>query len=1032
MMIRFFASHKTAANLLMLVFLILGFFVVFQIRRETLPDFSEDQVQVTAVYPGATAEEVEEAICQRIEDAVDKVNNVKEVISVAKEGMGSVTVEMEPGADFQQFQNDIKTEVEAIDNFPDIVEKPVIKPLNRTDMVVSLAVTGPMSLADLKAYCEELKEKIQRKPSINQVEIAGFSQHQYKIEIPQETLMAYGLSIDDIARTIGEQNSNLPAGTLKTNERDFSIRFNDRRRTIPELKNMTVITGSSGAEIKLGDIAKITDDFELDEAKILFNGKRAGLLNITKPKSKDSLTIFDELNDFLQNERKIKPAGVKFYLTNNVSSIIRDRLNLLVKNGIQGIILVFLVLWLFFNLRFSFWVAMGLPISFMGAMFFIYLLNISINMISMVALLIAIGLLMDDAIVISENIATHIARGKKAVEAAIDGTKEVAVGVISSFATTVCVFGALFGIEGNVGKILRVIPIVLTLVLMVSLVEAFLILPQHLAHSFSHKQYIESKSWLRTKINFLIDWYRTNVVGRFATAAIPHRYMFIGCVICVFIISIGMVAGGLVKFRLFPDLDGDVIVARVLMAQGTPLKKTEAIADKLVNGLEKVNAFYKDKQPGKKDLIESTSVQFNVNTDADESGAHVVTVTADLLPGNERNTSINDILSSWRKNTGRIPNVISLTFKDFQPGPGGSPIDIRLKGENLKDLKRASLELQQKLKSYAGVHDITDNMRPGKMEIVLKLKPGAMKEGLTSNIIASQLRAAYHGSVADELQIDSESYEISVKLSDVRHDNIKRFDNFFIKLSDGRQIPLSAVTSIKSARGFAAISRKDGIRSVSIKAELDRKKANAQEVIADLRKNFLPGLCEKYPVWTDFEGESKESKETGTSMARSFVLGIIGIFILLSFQFKSYAEPLIVMMAIPMAIIGVIWGHFLMDKSLSMPSMMGFISLSGIVVNDSILLMEFIKIKVKEGNSVTEAAIEASKARFRPVMLTSLTTIAGLLPLLSERSMQAQMLIPLAISVVFGLAASTIMVLFVVPALYMIYQDWHPSTAEAD
>lgn len=1028
-MIRFFASHKTAANLLMLIFLLLGIVVIFQIRRETLPDFSKDQVQITVAYPGATAEEVEEAICERVEDAVDKVNNVKEVISIAREGTGTLTVEMEPGANFQQFQDDIRTEVEAIDNFPEFVEKPVIKPLNRTDNVLSIAVTGPMSLADLKAYCNMLKEKLQRYPDINQIEIKGFSQHQFKIKIPPEKLMAYGLSIDDIANTIGGQNTNLPAGTLKTGERDYSIRFNDRRRTIQELGDMTVITGSSGAEIKLGTIARITDDFEQDEDKILFNGERAGLLEITKSKSKDTLVIYDEVQEFLKEEEKSKPPGVEFYVTNNISVIVRDRLELLITNGIQGIILVFLTLWLFFNLRFSFWVAMGLPVSFLGAMFFMNLLGLSINMISMVALLIGIGLLMDDGIVISENIASHIARGKKAVDAAVDGTREVSVGVISSFVTTVCVFGALFGVEGDVGKILRVIPVVLTLVLLVSLVEAFLVLPNHLSHSLAKHGLNNSSGRIRGRIDRYIKWFRINVIGRFARLAIPYRYAFVGCVVGIFIISIGMVAGGILKFRLFPDLDGDNIVARVLMPQGTPLEKTEEIAARLVDSLKKVNTHFKPKQPGQKDLIKQSSIQFNVNTDAGESGAHVVTVSADLLPGNQRHTSVNDILAYWRKVTGKVANVINISFKDLQPGPGGNPIDIRLKGNDLKKLKSASLELQQKLKNYAGVYDITDDMRPGKMELVLKLKPGAMKEGLTSAIIASQLRAAYHGSVADEVQIGKESYEISVKLSDIRQDNIKRFDNFHIKLKDGRQVPLAAVTTIKSDRGFAAISRKDGIRSVSVKAELDRKKANSSEIIADLRKNYLPGLCKRYPgIWTDFEGESKESRETGTSMARSFLLGIIGIFILLSFQFKSYAEPLIVMMAIPMAIIGVVWGHLLMGMPLCMPSMMGFVSLSGIVVNDSILLMEFIKIKIREGNNATEAAVEASMSRFRPVMLTSLTTIAGLLPLLAERSMQAQMLIPLAISIVFGLAASTIMVLFVVPALYMIYRDWRPNS----
>ncbi len=1024
-MIRYFAEHPTAANLLMLLLLLLGISAVFQIRRETMPDHSKPQVQITANYPGATSEEVEEAICQKIEEAVETVNNLKEMKSEAKEGVGIVTVEMEESGNFQQFQNDIKTEVEAIDNFPELVEKPIIKPLNRKDHVVSIAVTGPMSPLNLKAYCENIKDKLKRLPNINQVTLEGFSQHQFKVEISPKSILSYGLNINDIANTVKQQNTNLPAGTLKTPERDYMIRFNDRKKTIDNLENMTIIGGQTGAEIKLGDIAKVSDSFEFDEDKVIFNGQRAGLLKISKTKSQDALTIFDEVQTFLQHEEKIKPPGVNFYITNNVSSIVKDRLMLLTSNGIQGLILVFLVLWLFLSFRFSFWVSMGLPVSFLGALFFMKLMNISINMISMVALLIAIGLLMDDAIVISENIATHMAKGKKALNAAVDGVKEVATGVISSFLTTVFVFGALTTITGTMGKILKVIPIVLIIVLIVSLIEAFFILPSHLAHSFKNKNLNKQNSKVRKKLNSSIEWIKLNIVTRFMNIILPYRYLFIGCLIAVFILSIGMISGGILKFRVFPDIDGDTIVARVLLPQGTPLSKTENIVKNITDALDKVNEHFTPEQPYKNKLIKNISVQYNTNTDAGESGAHVVTVSADLLSGDNRVTSVNDILAYWRKETGSIPEVMTLTYKDSQPGPAGIPIDIRIKGKDLDELKAVSLQIQQHLKTYKGIHDVTDNMRLGKPELILTLKPGALKEGLTSKAIADQLRAAYHGQIADEIQSGPESYEITLKLADMGMDNIKRFDNFYIHLDNGKQVPLSAVTSIKAGRGFAKIYRKDGIRNVAIMAEVDRSKANINEVINDLRKNYTPKLLESHPdVWIDYEGESKEGAKTGKSMAQAFLFGIFGIFILLSFQFKSYFEPLIIMAAIPLAIIGVIWGHILLGITFCMPSAIGFISLAGIVVNDSILIMEFIKIKRKEGLDIKLAAIEASKARFRPVLLTSITTIAGLLPLMTERSMQAQILIPLAVSIVFGLAASTFLVLFVVPTLYMIYDDF--------
>ena len=758
--------------------------------------------------------------------------------------------------------------------------------------------------------------------------------------------------------------------------------------------------------------------------KLFSTAKEPEFSKFQKPKVKMPLLFSMRLKSFWKTKKKLNQTELTFTLHRMYLQLLEIDLHYLLRMVFRGLYLVFLTLWLFLSFRFSFWVSMGLPVSFLGALFFMKIMNISINMISMVALLIAIGLLMDDAIVISENIATHLSKGKKPIDAAVDGVKEVATGVISSFLTTVFVFGSLATISGTMGKILRVIPIVLIIVLIVSLIEAFFILPNHLAHSLKNNNF-SNRNRVRIKLNNIIEWVKNNLVAKFSSRVIKHRYLFTGILIAIFIISIGMIAGGILKFRVFPDLDSDIIAARVLLPQGTPLSKTEKIVNQLTNALKQTNKHFTPEQPNSNNLVENISVQYNTNTDAGESGAHVVTVSADLLSGDNRTTSVNNILSYWREETGSIPEVISLTFKDFQPGPAGTPIDLRIMGNDLDELKKASIKLQQHLHTYEGIHDITDNMRLGKPEIILTLKPGAMKEGLTSKNIADQLRAAYHGKIADEILLGPESYEINVKLTDLSTDNIKKFDNFYIRLNNGKQVPLNSVTSLKTGRGFAKIYRKDGVRNIAIKAEVDRTKANISEIINDLNSNFIPELQKSYPnLWINHEGETKEGAETGDSMIRAFLFGILGIFILLSFQFKSYIEPLIVMAAIPLAIIGVIWGHIILGITFCMPSAIGFISLAGIVVNDSILLVEFIKIKIKEGFDLKAAAIEASKARFRPVMLTSITTIAGLLPLMAERSMQAQILIPLAVSIVFGLAASTFLVLFVVPTLYMIYKDY--------
>jgi len=1026
-MIRYFTLHPTAGNLLMVLFIILGLFVAFQIRRETLPDYSDDEVEITVDYPGASPEEVEQSICLLVEDALDTVSNIDEITSEAKQDKAVITVKMLADGNFQEFTDDIRTEVFAIDDFPDLAEEPVIQTLNKTDPVIDLAVTGPMSVPDLKIYCQHLKTELQRLPQVSLVEIKGFSDHQLLVELDREKLMSYGLSVENITRIISEQDVNLPSGTLKTTDQDILLQFTDRRQTIPELENIIVMTTEEGNEIHLGDIAKITDRFELDEDQIYFNDKRAGVLKISKTKIEDCLRVLDAVKAFVKEKQASAPPGVKFNLTQDASTIVRDRLHLVVVNGIQGLILVFITLWLFFSFRFSFWVVMGLPVSIIGSLFIIYQIGYSLNMFSMMAILIALGMLMDDAIVISENVASHFSKGKTAVQAVIDGISEVTVGVISSFITTICVFGILgLMIRGNVGKVLQVVPVVLIIILAVSLIEAFTILPHHLGHSIKPSDLEPGR--FKKKFNDFIEWVREVLLGRLINRLIDWRYLFCGFVLALFLISLSMIVGGYLKFTVFPDLDSDTIVCRILLPQGTPLEKTEEVVNQVTTALEKVNKHFP--QPDQKDLIKAISTTYNENSDAYENGPHVATVYADLLSGDSRNTKMDDILNLWREETGECPDVLSLKFKDLTPGPGGRPIDIRIYGDDLDQLKTASIRLQHELNTYKGVLDLSDDLRPGKPQRRYQIREGALKHGLTTKKIADQLRSAVYSETADKFQIGPEAYEVDVCQLRDRNNELASLDNFHVTLDDGKQVPLSTVVKQTSGRGYARIARKNGRRYVAVQGDVDKAQTNRAQIFQKLKTGFLPQLEKDLPgIQVGYDGEAKEMSDTGDSIIKSFILGVIGIFIMLSFQFRSYFEPLIVMVAIPLTLIGVIWGHLLMGYEFSMPSAVGFVSLAGIVVNDSILLVEFIKIKRREGVSVDIAAKNASKARFRAVILTSLTTIAGLLPLMTEKSMQAQVLIPLAITIVFGLLASTVLVLLVIPTLYTIADDFGLTSA---
>ena len=1028
-MIAWFARHPTAANLLVVVLVFMGITSLPKLQRETFPDFTPLEVEVRVPYPGASAEDVEEGICLPLEDAIDGINDVEEVRCDAREGLGAVVVKMHEGADFARFLDDVKTEAEAIDSFPEQAETPVITQLGRTDKVVAIGVTGPMAAPDLKAYAEQLKTRLQLLPEVSMVEVQGFSQHQLRVSIPAQILRQYSISMEDVANAIARQGVDLPAGTLETAAQTLLLRFTDLRRTPAELSELVVV-GASGrsGELRLGDIATISDRFELDEDKFILDGQRAALLQVTKTKSQDTLTVVEAVKAFLDQERHRAPPAVRFVLTRDSSSIVKDRLQMLVRNGAQGLVLVFLVMWLFFRLRFALWVAMGLPVSFLGALFFMSVLGLSINMITMVALLIALGLLMDDAIVIAENIATHYyQKHKPPMQAAIDGIRQVSPGVLSSFITTVSVFGPLAFLAGDIGKVLKVLPVVLILVLAVSLVEAFLILPHHLGHSLAAAQRSATHGF-RARFDAGLERVRHDVLGGAVDWVINQRYLFIGLVIAVFVVSIGMLASGQLKFRAFPKVEGDFVQALVLLPQGTPLARTEAVVSQLTEALERVNQELTPNQPvgpnGPRALVEHVSVQFNVNQDANETGPQVATITADLLSAEERNGHIDDFIGRWRRQAGVIPDIITVNFKEPQFGPAGRAIEIRLQGPDLDQLKAASLELQQWLSRYTGVSDLSDDLRPGKAELRLTLKDGALALDLDARTIASQLRAAFFGTTAYELQVGPENIEVDVRLAEADQASLNDLADFRIIAPGGDRVPLDTVVTITPGRGYGRINRIDRQRAVTVQGEVDGHLANTQEILKDTVERFLPELRQRYPeVHIGMEGERKESSRTAGSMAQRFLLGLMGVFLLLSFQFRSYIEPLVVMSAIPLALIGVIWGHLLMGLELSMPSMMGFASLAGIVVNDSILLVEFLKLRVREGMAIPLAAKQASRDRFRAVLLTSLTTIAGLTPLLTERSLQAQVLIPLATSIVFGLLVTTVLVLLVVPALYSILAD---------
>lgn len=1023
-MIGFLARHPTAANLLMGVLILLGLITVPTMLRETFPDITPQRIEVRILYPGASAIDIEQSVCQRIEDAVDGIQYVREVISEAREGVAIVKVEMEDGGDIIVFKDEIKTEVDAIRNeLPEKVEEPSIKQLGLKMPVLSILVTGDTPIADLKAYCEDLKRRMQLQPEISLVEVSGFSDHQFRVELSAEALQKFGLSVQDVANTISAQNIDLPAGGIESSEEDLLLRIVERRRSVSELEELTIKETSGGAEIRLRDVGSVIDIFENDENKVLLEGVHAGKLTVKKTKQEDQIRVAEAAKSFLELEQQRQPR-LNIFVSADGSTLVNDRIRLVLKNAWQGTILVFITLALFFNWRLAFWVAASLPVSFLGAMFLMPAFGLTINMMTLVGMLLGIGILMDDGIVIAENIAAHRARGKGAMQSAVDGITEVQEGVFSSFITTICVLGPLAFIDGDIGKVLASIPIMLILVLAVSLIEAYAILPAHLGHSL-HRQDPQKPSKYRSAFDGGFNGIRDGLFGNFVDLAIRFRYLSVGCVLGLMLATLALAVGGFIGVSVFPSQEGDTLAAKLTLPAGTPLDRTEQIVKQVTAGLDKVNQDLTPSQRQEQPLIKSYNVEFGKNDDAFESGPHVATVNVDLLGSDQRTVSLDEVISEWKRQVGSPADLLAFSVAQPSLGPAGRAIEVRVMGTDLDVLQAASTDIVNWFNQFAGVRNVTGDLREGKPELRVTLKSGALAKGLNASSVAGQLGAAFQGITADEIQIGNESYEVDVRLHREEQDSLADLDYFQFTLPDGKQVPIDSVANIEQGRGWSRIARINGRRTITVRGDTDARIVSGSNLVRKFQNEYAQELEDRYPgISFDFQGESAEGMQTANSMIVAMSIGLVGVFVLLSFQFGSYLEPMIVMLAIPLSLIGVIFGHWAAGVDLSLPSMLGFVSLSGIVVNDSILLVTFLKNELRNGANIYKSAGIASRKRFRAILLTSATTIAGLLPLLFETSQQAQVLIPLAVSIAFGILASTVLVLVVIPCAYAILADF--------
>jgi multidrug efflux pump subunit AcrB len=1021
-MIRWFAAHPTAANLLLVLILAAGVMAAPTLKRETFPDFRPVEAEITLLYRGATAEEIEDAICRRIWDAVEGVEGLGELTCTAQGNVARAVATMATNGNEARFVNDLRTEVAAVDDFPANADPAIVRELHRTDPVTSVAVAGDLPPAHLERYGAELQDRLSALPGVARVTMSGFGTRQLRITVPRAVMEQHGLTVSALAARIDAQNLDRPLGRLETEAREISLRLTDERRSIAGLAELVVLSKPNGAQLTLGQIATITESHSPDEERAWLDGTRAVFLQVDKALDADALDVFDLVEGVVADQRAALPASLRIEIVKDMTSIVRDRLFMLVENGALGLILVIAVMSLFFRPGFAIWAAMGLPVAFLGAFVAMSLQGLSLNMMTMVALLMAIGIVMDDSIVITDSIAEASARGASRLDAAVQGTLAVMPGVLASFATTIAVFGPLAFLAGELGSVLEVVPLVLIAALAASLAEAFWVLPHHLSHGLKGAD--KPPSRFRAGFDRWFDRFRNRRIGGLADAAIRWRYLVSGATIAALIVTIGLIGGGYLKREAIPAIDGDVLEARILMPQGTALARTTQVTERVTAALARVDAALTPEQPGGAALVKSVQVRFNHNATAGETGPHVATISVDLLGAEIRSATLDEIVTLWRAEIGAVPGALAILLTEPGIGPQGIAIEIRLSGPDLDVLATAADALKAEVETYAGVFNAIHDLHPGKPELRLRLTPTASALGLTSRDIADQLGAAFLGRVIATVQSGDISHEIELEQAASDRDSRDDLADFTITLPDGKPVPLSTVADLDEARGWSGITHVNGRRTVTVQADVDTRIGNADAIVAELTTAFLPALAAATPGLTfSIGGQSSNSAETVASILRGFMIGLVGIYVVLSFQFRSYVEPIIVMLSIPLAFIGVVMGHLIMGYNISMPSLIGAASLAGIVVNNAILLVQVIKRHAGEGVDLAHAAGQASRERFRPILMSVSTTMMGLVPLLLETSTQSQTLKPLVISVVFGLFSSTVLVLVVLPAFYAILGD---------
>jgi hydrophobic/amphiphilic exporter-1 (mainly G- bacteria), HAE1 family len=1040
-------ENSPAMNMLMIAVLVVGMGSLLMMRREVFPEFELEIVLVSVPYPGASPEEVEQGICQKIEEAVQTIEGVKKMTSVANEGAGSVVLELEADVkDVQKVVSEVRSEIERIPSFPELAEDPEVQQITFRESAIALAVLTPLDRPDvnvleLRAVAESVRDQLLQLDSVSQVEVKEVPNYQIDVEVDEATLRKYGLSLQQIAQLIRRENLEVPGGTIKGQGQEILLRGENKRLIGQQIAKLPVITAPGGTVLTLSDIGEVKDELADKSWLSEINGRPALVLDVQRTKNEDLLAMTSEVKNFAAKTQL--PAGYELLPWADRSVDVRDRLDLLIENGLMGLLLVFLVLAVFLELKLAFWVALGIPVALLGAGGVLLLADQTLNMLSMFSFLMALGIVVDDAIVVGENIYAHREQGKGDKQAAIDGAAEVMPSVAASVTTTVVAFAPMFFVSGVMGKFIAVMPLAVIAMLMLSLWESLFVLPCHLAHRdssvfrllkfffYPFRFVVSFFSWINRHTARALDWHTRSVYTPVLKFCLRNRGTAVACAVAILFAAVGFVRAGVVPFIVFPKLDSNQIQASVTFPDGTPQTVTNEATRHMVEALHAAAAKLSDKP-----LIETVYRRVGSGLQSGDairggmgSGGHIGAIEVELVDTSQREVTSQTIVATWREAVGEIPGSDNLTFGTPSFGPGGTPIEFKLlaSADNFEQLEMAVEKCKEKLATYDGVFDIDDDSRPGKWEYRVRVKDNAQSLGVSTGDIADTLRANYYGAEVMRLQRGRHEVKLMVRYPEQERRSLANFEDIWIRTNDGQERPIREVASWDVVRGYSEINRVEQKRSITVSADLDEDRGNAAEIVADLRETFMPTLLAEFEtVGVRWEGQQEQTQESVASLLRATGVAMLVMFVLLTFEFKSYIQPLLIMFIIPFGLIGAIFGHAIMGLPITLFSFFGLVALTGVVVNDSIVLIDFINHRVRRGEDLDEALIDAGQRRFRPVLLTSATTIAGLLPILLERSFQAQLLIPMATSLSFGLLLTTVLVLLIVPTTYRIYRHWIP------